>query len=66
MLQSKFQGIDQTPHNDSILMKREDIIIKYPGTPHIQGSRLQLGDEDLRQRRFSEIAGRHLVLEEKN
>lgn len=46
-------------------MKREDIIIKYPGTPHIQGSRLQPGDEDLRQRRFSEIAGRHLVLEEK-
>lgn len=46
-------------------MKREDIIIKYPRTPHIQGSRLQPGDEDLRQRRFSEIVGRHLVLEEK-
>lgn len=46
-------------------MKREDIIIKYPRTPHIQGSRLQPGDEDLRQRRFREIAGRHLVLEEK-
>ena len=46
-------------------MKREDIIIKYPRTPHIQGSRLQPGDEDLRQRRFSEIKGRHLVLEEK-
>ena len=46
-------------------MKREDIIIKYPRTPHIQGSRLQPGDEDLRQRRFAEIAGRHLVLEEK-
>lgn len=46
-------------------MKREDIIIKYPRTPHIQGSRLQPGDEDLRQRRFSEIAGRHVVLEEK-
>lgn len=46
-------------------MKREDIIIKYPRTPHIQGSRLQPGDEDLRQRRFSEIKGRHIVLEEK-
>lgn len=46
-------------------MKREDIIIKYPRTPHIQGSRLQPGDEDLRQRRFSEIEGRHVVLEEK-
>ena len=29
-------------------MKLEDIIIKYPRTPHIQGSRLQPGDEDLR------------------
>lgn len=46
-------------------MKREDIIIKYPRTPHIQGSRLQPGDEDLRQRCFSEIEGRHVVLEEK-
>lgn len=46
-------------------MKREDIIIKYPRTSHIQGSRLQPGDEDLRQRRFSEIEGRHVVLEEK-
>lgn len=46
-------------------MKRDDIIIKYPRTPHIEGSRLQPGDEDLRQRRFGEIAGRHIVLEEK-
>lgn len=46
-------------------MKVEDIIIKYPRTPHLQGSRLQPGDEDLRQRRFSEISGRPLVLEEK-
>ncbi len=42
-----------------------DKIIKYPRTPHIQGSRLQPGDEDLSQRRFIEIAGRHVVLEEK-
>jgi len=46
-------------------MKLEDTIIKYPRTPHIQGSRLQPGDEDLSQRRFAEIAGRHVVLEEK-
>lgn len=46
-------------------MAREDIIIKYPRTPHLQGSRLQPGDEDLSQRPFSDIAGRHLVLEEK-
>lgn len=46
-------------------MEQEDIIIKYPRTPHIQGSRLQLGDEDLSQRPFSDIAGKHIVLEEK-
>lgn len=46
-------------------MKIENVIIKYPRTPHIQGSRMQAGDEDLCQRPFSEIAGRYLVLEEK-
>lgn len=46
-------------------MEQEDIIIKYPRTPHIQGSSLQPGDEDLRQRPFSDIAGKHVVLEEK-
>lgn len=40
-------------------------IIKYPRTPHIEGSRLQPGDEDLSQIHFSEIASRPLVVEEK-
>ena len=40
-------------------------IIKYPRTPHIEGSRLQPGDEDLSQIPFSNIAGRHIVIEEK-
>ena len=40
-------------------------IIKYPRTPHIEGSRLQPGDEDLSQVPFSAIAGKHLVVEEK-
>lgn len=40
-------------------------IHKYPRTPHIEGSRLQPGDEDLSQISFSEIAGKHLVNEEK-
>lgn len=40
-------------------------IIKYPRTPHIEGSRLQPGDEDLSQIPFSEIALRPLVVEEK-
>ena len=38
---------------------------KYPRTPHLEGSRLQLGDEDLSQIPFSDIAGKHLVVEEK-
>lgn len=40
-------------------------IIKYPRTPHIQGSRLQVGDEDLSQVPFSHIFNRHIVIEEK-
>ena len=40
-------------------------ILKYPRTPHLQGSRLQPGDEDLSQIPFSEIAGKELVVEEK-
>ena len=46
-------------------MNYDDIIIKYPRTPHIEGSRLQPGDEDLSQRRFEEIADKYIVLEEK-
>ena len=40
-------------------------IKKYPRTPHLEGSRLQPGDEDLRQIPFSHIRGKHLVIEEK-
>ncbi|MDO5337630.1 MAG: RNA ligase family protein [Eubacteriales bacterium] len=40
-------------------------IYKYPRTPHIQGSRLQPGDEDLSQIPFDTIKGKHLVIEEK-
>ena len=40
-------------------------ILKYPRTPHLQGSRLQPGDEDLSQIPFSDIAGKELVVEEK-
>ncbi len=38
---------------------------KYPRTPHLEGSRLQPGDEDLSQIPFSVIRGRHIVVEEK-
>ncbi len=38
---------------------------KYPRTPHLQGSKLQPGDEDLSQISFGEIKGKHIVIEEK-
>ena len=38
---------------------------KYPRTPHIEGSRLQPGDEDLSQVPFESVRGKHLVIEEK-
>lgn len=40
-------------------------ILKYPRTPHLEGSRLQAGDEDLSQIPFSHILGKNLVIEEK-
>ncbi len=40
-------------------------IIKYPRTPHIEGSRLQAGDEDMSQTPFAEFANRRVVVEEK-
>lgn len=40
-------------------------IRKYPRTPHLEGSRLQPGDEDLSQIPFSSLAGKYLVIEEK-
>src|SRR5262249_29583467 len=40
-------------------------ITKYPRTQHLQGSRLQPGDEDLDQVPFADLAGRHVVVEQK-
>ncbi len=40
-------------------------IKKYPRTPHLEGSRLQKGDEDISRIPFDSIRGRHLVVEEK-
>ena len=40
-------------------------LLKYPRTPHLEGSRLQEGDEDLAQIPFADIAGKYLVVEEK-
>jgi hypothetical protein len=40
-------------------------IRKYPRTQHIEGSRLQPGDEDLDSVPFADLRGRYLVVEEK-
>jgi hypothetical protein len=40
-------------------------ISKYPRTHHIEGSRIQPGDENLSSVPFEQIAGRYLVVEEK-
>lgn len=43
----------------------ETNILKYPRTKHIEGSRLQKGDEDLKQIPFSIIKNKYIVIEEK-
>lgn len=40
-------------------------IYKYPRTRHIEGSKIQIGDENLKNIRFDEIKGKFVVLEEK-
>ena len=45
-------------------MNRSEII-KYPRTPHVEGSSLQPGDFDLRQVPIHELRGKEVVIEEK-
>ncbi|HEU5226173.1 MAG TPA: RNA ligase family protein, partial [Ktedonobacteraceae bacterium] len=40
-------------------------IYKYPRTPHLEGSGIQRGDEDLQVASLRILAGRHLIVEEK-
>jgi hypothetical protein len=42
-----------------------DSLHKYPRTHHVEGSRLQPGDEDLQAVPFRELREKHLVVEEK-
>lgn len=42
-----------------------DRIYKYPRTRHIEGSRLQAGDEDLKSVKFEFIKDKYIVVEEK-
>lgn len=47
------------------IMRAMEAILKYPRTPHLQGSRLQAGDEDLSQVPYKDLAGLYIVVEEK-
>lgn len=40
-------------------------IKKYPRTVHVRGSRFQHGDHDLEAVPWEELAGKHLIIEEK-
>lgn len=40
-------------------------MVKYPRTPHMQGSRLQKGDDGRDQISYAALAGKYLVIEEK-
>ena len=40
-------------------------MLRYPRTPHVEGSRQQVGDSDVAMIPFVELEGRHLVVEEK-
>lgn len=40
-------------------------LVKYPRTPHLEGSRLQPGDEDLSQVPLDDLRGQYVVVEEK-
>ena len=46
-------------------MVRSDGLLKYPRTPHLEGSRLQPGDSANDQVKLSSLAGKHCVIEEK-
>lgn len=46
-------------------MRGHDGLQKYPRTAHLEGSRLQPGDEDMQSAPFSQLVGRSLVVEEK-
>ena len=46
-------------------MQNDFQIRKYPRTPHLEGSRLQPGDEDLMQIPFDTVAGKVITVEEK-
>lgn len=49
----------------SVVDIRSQPIFKYPRTPHLEGSNLQEGDEDLARIPYRDLVGRFIVVEEK-
>ena len=54
----------KTYSNGAVCVNMERIY-KYPRTRHLEGSREQAGDEDLKTVKLAELQGKYLVLEEK-
>ena len=56
----------QFPSTDHVASNIHSLeILKYPRTPHVEGSRLQAGDEGHDHVPLAELSGRHAVIEEK-
>lgn len=56
---------DWTIMDTSFTSQDFERMLKYPRTPHLEGSRLQAGDEDSDQVPYSKLKGHYLVIEEK-
>jgi hypothetical protein len=63
------QETTMSAHNGSTPAVAHEIqsleILKYPRTPHLEGSRLQPGDEGQDHIRLATLQGRHAIVEEK-
>ncbi|MCX7048875.1 MAG: RNA ligase family protein [Candidatus Sumerlaeota bacterium] len=64
-LLSKSDGKAMAREEDAAPEPRDIPIIKYPRTPHLEGSEIQVGDHDMPLIAFAEIEGRHIVASEK-
>ena len=53
------------PQHDQATADDEPRLLKYPRTPHLQGSRLQPGDSDADQTPWRDLIGQFVVVEEK-
>src|SRR5262249_1702859 len=61
----QLRGSAEPPHRHCPSVRFMFTLHKYPRTRHLEGSRLQPGDEDTTSVGFDELAGRFLGVEEK-